>query len=79
MSDTFAPISEAIENAKCQLIKNVSVTDTYADENGKSITSRLIFAHPDRTLTKEEVLDVVNGIVAELETKNIKLKNGLPM
>ncbi|MBO5369362.1 MAG: phenylalanine--tRNA ligase subunit beta [Clostridia bacterium] len=79
VSDTFAPIAEAIENAKCQLIKNVSVVDTYADENGKSITSRLIFAHPDRTLTKEEVLDVVNGIVAELETKNIKLKNGLPM
>ena len=55
------------------------VTDIYSDENGKSITVRLIFSHPEKTLTKDEVLDVVNGIVAELEAKNINLKNGLPM
>ncbi len=79
VSDTFAPVMAAIENANCSLIKGVSVVDTYADENGKSITTRIIFSHPEKTLTKEEVLDVVNGIVAELEKQNIKLKNGLPM
>ncbi len=79
VSETFAPIMKAIENANCQLIKNVSVVDTYVDENGKSITSRLIFRHPERTLTKEEVLEVVNGIVAELEGQSIKLKNAIPM
>ncbi len=79
VSETFAPISKAIENAKCPLIKNVSVADVYSDESGKSITVRVVFAHPERTLTKEEVLDVVNGIVAELDAQNIKLKNGLPM
>ena len=79
VTDTFAPIAKAIENASCSLIKKVSVVDTYADENGKSVTVRIIFSHGERTLTKEEVLEVVNGIVAELEAQSIKLKNGLPM
>ncbi len=79
VTDTFAPIAKAIENAACPLIKKVSVVDTYADENGKSVTVRIIFSHAERTLTKEEVLEVVNGIVAELESQGIKLKNGLPM
>ena len=79
VSDTFAPIMKAIDNANCSLIKKVSVVDTYVDENGKSITSRLIFSHPERTLTKEEVLEVVNKIVAELEGQSIKLKNAIPM
>ena len=79
VSQTFAPISKAIENANCSLIKNVSVVDTYTDEGGKSITVRLIFSHPERTLTKEEVLEVVNKIAAALENQNIKLKNGVQM
>ena len=52
MSDTFAPIKKAIENANCSLIKDVNVTDTYVDDAGKSITTRLLFSHPERTLTK---------------------------
>ena len=79
VTPSFAPVAKAIENANCPLIKGVSVVDTYSDESGKSITVRMIYSHPERTLTKEEVLDVVNGIVAELDAQNIKLKNGLPM
>ncbi len=79
VSETYQPIADAIENANCALIKNVKVVGTYTDETGKSITLRILFSHPERTLTKEEVLQVVNGIVAELDAKDIKLKNGLPM
>ncbi|MBQ9085570.1 MAG: phenylalanine--tRNA ligase subunit beta [Clostridia bacterium] len=79
VSDTYAPIAQAIKNADCALIKNISVVDTYKDDNGRSITIRLIFSHPERTLTKEEVLEVVNRIASELEEKNIKLKNGVQM
>ncbi|MBQ7950930.1 MAG: phenylalanine--tRNA ligase subunit beta [Clostridia bacterium] len=79
VSDTYQPIANAITNADCPLIKNVKIVDTYTDEAGKSITLRILFSHPERTLTKEEVLQVVNGIVDELDGKNIKLKNGLPM
>ncbi len=74
VSEKYAPIAEAIKNANCSLIKSVSVVDTYADENGKSITVRLLFSHPEKTLTKDEVATVVNGIVAELETNGIKMK-----
>ena len=59
--------------------KKVSVAGTYADENGKSITIRIVFSHPERTLTKDEVLDVVNCITAELEGQNIKLKGGIAL
>ncbi len=79
VSETYQPIADAIANANCPLIKNVKVVGTYTDEAGKSITLRILFSHPERTLTKEEVLQVVNGIVEELDAKNIKLKNGLPM
>ena len=74
VSEKYAPIAQAIKNANCSLIKSVSVVDTYADENGKSITVRLLFSHPEKTLTKDEVATVVNGIVAELDTNGIKMK-----
>ena len=79
VSDVYAPIAKAIENANCSFIKDVKVVDTYADENGKSITIRITFSHPEKTLSKEEVLGIVNLMVSELESQNIKLKNGLDM
>ena len=79
VANAFAPIAKAIENANCALIKKVSVVDTYADENGKSITVRLLFSHPERTLTKDEVLEVVNGIAATLEAEGITIKGGISL
>lgn len=74
LSQTYAPIAEAIAAANCDLIRSVGVIDTYSDESGKSITVRLLFSHSERTLTKEEVLSVVNGIVDRLAAQNVKLK-----
>lgn len=74
ISEKFAPIAEAVKNAKSELIKGVAVADTYADETGKSITVRIEFAHPERTLTKDEVMDIIDGIVAQLEKSGIMLK-----
>jgi len=79
VSDTYAPIARAIEDARCALIKKVSLVDTYADENGKSITIRLLFSHPERTLTKDEVLEVVNGIAGQLEAQGITIKGGIAL
>ena len=75
VSETFAPIGKAIENASCPLIKKVEVTDTYRDENGKSITTRMTFSHPERTLTTEEVMEVANGIIDSLAKDGIALKS----
>ena len=75
VSETFAPIDKAIENANCPLIKDVAVVDTYRDENGKSITTRITFSNPERTLTTEEVMEVANGIIATLAKDGIALKS----
>ena len=74
MSAVFAPIGEAIKKAGCEWIKNVKLIDTYEDENGKSITVRIYFSHPERTLTKEEVMKVVDGIVETLRAEGIMMK-----
>ena len=70
----FAPIKKAIENAACKLIQAVDVVDIYEDENGASIAVRLTFCDPTRTLTREEVTAVSDGIVAALEKDGIRLK-----
>ena len=75
VSETFAPIGKAIENANCPLIKKVEVTDTYRDENGKSITVRMTFSNPEKTLTTEEVMEVANGIIDSLAKDGIALKS----
>ena len=46
----------------------------YTDENGKSITVRIFFSHDERTLTREEVQSVVDGVIANLEKQGIMLK-----
>lgn len=74
VSDKFEPIKKAIEEAKSSLVKKVGVVDTYTDDSGKSITARITFAHPDKTLTREEVMEVADGIIKSLEEKGISLK-----
>jgi len=74
VSEKFAPIGEAVKAAECPLIKGMEVVDTYRDEVGQSITVRIYFAHPEKTLTKDEVMDVVNGIIDDLASKGIEMK-----
>ncbi|MBQ7203069.1 MAG: phenylalanine--tRNA ligase subunit beta [Eubacterium sp.] len=72
--DKFEPISNAIKDENCTLIKDVEVTDVYEDEGAKSITTRLTFSHPDKTLTRDEVQSVTDSIIAKLKEKGINLK-----
>ena len=74
VSETYAPIGAAIEAANCPWIQDVDVVDTYRDESGKSITVRLTFSHPERTLTREEVTAVVDKLIEALKAKGISLK-----
>ena len=74
VTDTFLPIKKAIENANCPLIKKYEVVDIYEDENSKSISVRLTFSHPQKTLTREEVLEIAGGIIDELKESGIVLK-----
>ncbi len=75
VTDSYAPIGAAVKAADCALIQKVSVADTYADENGKTITVRIVFADKTKTLTREEVTAVVDGIIAALAAQGVALKN----
>ena len=74
VTDKFAPIKAAIEAAKSKLVKNIEVVDTYTDGDTKSITTRITFSHPEKTLTREEVMDIVNTVIDKLDLQGIKLK-----
>ena len=74
VTDKFAPIKAAIIAAKSQLVKKIEVVDTYSDGDSKSITTRITFSHPEKTLTREEVMDIVNTVVDKFVSDGIKLK-----
>lgn len=74
VSETYAPIGAAIEATNCPWIQDVDVVDTYRDESGKSITVRLVFSDDQRTLKREEVMEVADQIIASLSKQNIALK-----
>ena len=75
ISNKFAPIAKAIDKVKSSLIKKVDVTDVYEDDMGeKSITTRITFAHAERTLKHEEVQEVTDAIISELKKEGISLK-----
>ena len=74
VSETYAPIGAAIEAANCPWIQDVDVVDTYRDESGKSITVRLVFSDDQRTLKREEVMEVADQIIESLSKQNIALK-----
>ena len=74
VSNKFAPIKEAIEQANSPLVKKIDVVDVYSDDSSKSITTRITFSHPEKTLTREEVSEVTDKIISTLEGKGIALK-----
>ena len=74
VSETYAPIGAAIAEANCPWIQEVDVVDTYRDESGKSITVRLVFSDDQRTLKREEVMEVADQIIESLSKQNIALK-----
>lgn len=63
LTETFAPIASALKSLNSPLIKKVSLLGTYADEKGKTVTVRVVFSHPERTLTKDEVMAIVDELV----------------
>ena len=74
ISPVFAPIAQAIREANSPLVKSIEVTDIYEGEGIKSITTRITFSHPEKTLTREEVQEVSDSIINNLKNKGIELK-----
>ena len=71
---TYRKVEEIIKDNGGEFLNTVTVTDVY-DGIISSITLRLGFSSPDRTLSMNEIQDVVFGcIVPELEKSGILLK-----
>ena len=75
VADKFEPIAAAIEAAKSSLIRKVRVVDVYNGESSKSITVRITFSHSEKTLTKEEVSAVTDGLINTLSASGIALRS----
>lgn len=74
VSNTFEPIANAIKAQNSPLVKGYKVVDTYSDENGKSITVRILFSHSERTLNGDEVKEITDSIIENLSKQNVMLK-----
>lgn len=74
LSDSYAPIRAAVEGANSPLIRKISVIDQYRGEGGNAITIRLSFSCKERTLTREEVQQITDGIVQTLAQTGIRMK-----
>ena len=71
---TYSTVEEIIKDNGGQFLNSVKVTDVY-DGIISSITLRLGFSSPEKTLSMNEIQDVVFGnIVPELEKAGILLK-----
>ncbi len=75
LTERFEPIAQALSANTSPILKKVALVDRYEDEKGeKSMAVRLTFVHEDRTLTKEEVMEIVDRIVADAGRKGALLK-----
>lgn len=72
--EKFEIIKKAIDGVNSPLVKKISVVDTYTDDGVKSITVRITFAHPEKTLTREEVTEIVDLVISSLNDKGVVLK-----
>ncbi|SDB04977.1 phenylalanyl-tRNA synthetase beta subunit [Pseudobutyrivibrio sp. YE44] len=75
IAEKFSEINDTIKESAREILKKVGVADVYSDGNSKSITVRLLFGDDERTLTHDEVQEVVDEIVQKLKDKGINLKN----
>ncbi|WP_123041687.1 phenylalanine--tRNA ligase subunit beta [Cohnella candidum] len=71
MAVTGGALTEAIRKAAGDLLESVSVFDVYVGERlgqgKKSVALAMVYRHPERTLTDEEVTESHSRVLAELE------------
>ena len=74
VAEKFSEINDTIKESAKEILKKVGVSDVYSDGTSKSITVRLLFGDDERTLTHDEVQEVVDEIIEKLKNKGINLK-----
>ena len=67
-----AEIEKVLAESNNKLIRNIECFDVYEGEkfpNKRSISFRMEFIHPERTLKQEEIMDIHSKIVKDLKEK----------
>lgn len=69
----FAELTEEFDRCPNETLKRISLVDIYEAE-GKSVTIRLHFVSPSKTLSKAEVQTYIDEVLVRLKEKNIVLR-----
>lgn len=70
----FADLRNCWKDDGTELLKNVSVIDTYDTEDIHRITVRFEFSSGERTLSSAEVQEIIDKITANLAAINVSIK-----
>ena len=70
----FSALKESWKNDGTELLRNVSVIDTYDTDEVHRITVRFEFGSNERTLSSTEVQEIVDKITANLAEKGVTIK-----
>lgn len=71
---TFADMQNAWAEVSPEILRNVSLFDTFSDGKRQSVTLRFAFQSQNKTLTREEVEPQIHMILENLAQQNITLK-----
>ncbi|MGN0502723.1 MAG: phenylalanine--tRNA ligase subunit beta [Ruminococcus sp.] len=71
----YADLAESWKNEGCAILKNTKIVDTYDTETVHSITVRFEFSSNERTLSSNEVQEIIDKVIANLEKLGVKLRN----
>lgn len=71
----YYDLAESWKNEGGTILKNTKIVDTYDTETVHSITVRFEFSSNERTLSSNEVQDIIDKVIANLEKLGVKLRN----
>ena len=71
----YSDLSESWKNEGGAILKNTKIVDTYDTETVHSITVRFEFSSSERTLSSNEVQEIIDKVIANLERLGVKLRN----
>lgn len=71
----YSDLAESWKNEGGTILKNTKIVDTYDTETVHSITVRFEFSSNERTLSSNEVQEIIDKVIANLEKLGVKLRN----
>ena len=71
----YADLAESWKDEGGVILKYTKIVDTYDTENVHSITVRFEFSSNERTLSSNEVQEIIDKVIANLEKLGVKLRN----